>query len=91
MNIKGMRTVTAIAKLTSKHQLTLPAEIRRALGAEVGDHVLFHMDDKGSIRVQLSKQRSPQELFGILHREGQPYISLAEARKAIQDELAEQE
>ena len=62
MNIKGMGTLTAIAKLTSKHQLTLPAEIRRALVAEVGDHILFHMDDKGSIRVQLAKQRSPQEL-----------------------------
>lgn len=89
MTIEGMRIMTAIAKLTSKHQLTLPSEIRRALGAEVGDHVLFYTDETGAIRLQVAKRRSPQDLFGILHREGLPYISLSEARKAIEDELAE--
>jgi antitoxin PrlF len=36
-----MATVT---RLTSKHQTTIPAEVRRALGLEAGDRVEFSIE-----------------------------------------------
>jgi antitoxin PrlF len=44
-----MRTSTA--KVTSKGQITIPAEIRAALEVEAGDRVRFVVDD-GSVRVE---------------------------------------
>jgi len=35
--------VRSKAKLTSKHQLTLPVAVRRALGVGVGDEVVFEI------------------------------------------------
>ena len=34
----------AAAKLTSKGQLTVPKAVREALGLEVGDEVVFHVE-----------------------------------------------
>jgi antitoxin PrlF len=38
------------ARLTSKGQITVPREVRRALGVRAGDRLLFEGDEKG-IRV----------------------------------------
>jgi AbrB family looped-hinge helix DNA binding protein len=63
--------MTKRAKITSKGQITVPHEIRRALGVRAGDHLLF--EQKGSeIRVRALKVDSPFEKFrGI----GTPGIS----------------
>lgn len=46
------------AKVTSKGQLTIPKEVRRALGVREGDSLLFDVDeDGGEIRVRV--QRKP--------------------------------
>lgn len=50
------------AKLTSKGQITIPHEIRRALGVRAGDHLLF--EKKGSeFSVRALKVDSPFEKF----------------------------
>ena len=38
------------AKVTSKGQLTIPKEVRRALGIREGDSLIFDMDDGGEVR-----------------------------------------
>jgi antitoxin PrlF len=44
--------MTAVTRLTAKHQTTIPAEVRRALGLKAGDHVAFSVEGKA---VTLSK------------------------------------
>ncbi len=40
------------AKITSKGQLTVPAEIREQLGLKPGDHVEFYVGLRGEIRLR---------------------------------------
>ncbi len=46
------------ARITSKGQVTVPNEIRRALGVRPGDRLLFEKDGKG-VRVRPVRSRSP--------------------------------
>lgn len=45
------------AKITSKGQITVPIEVRRALGVRTGDRLIFEADAKG-IRVRPLRKRS---------------------------------
>ena len=46
------------AKITSKCQITIPLEVRRALGVRPGDRLLFESDEQG-IRVRPARTESP--------------------------------
>ncbi len=50
------------AKITSKGQITIPREIRRAMGVQPGDRVLFE-DEKEGIRVRPIRRASPFAKF----------------------------
>ena len=58
------------AKITSKGQITIPHEIRRALGVRPGDKILFESDDQG-VRVRPARIDSP---FGKYRGIGNPGI-----------------
>jgi AbrB family looped-hinge helix DNA binding protein len=45
------------AKVTSKGQVTIPVEVRRALGVQSGDKILFEHDESG-IRVSAVRGKS---------------------------------
>jgi antitoxin PrlF len=45
-----------VTRLTAKHQTTIPAEVRRALGLKAGDHVAFSVEGRA---VRLSKAEPP--------------------------------
>jgi len=47
------------AKITSKGQITVPHEIRRALGVGPGDKLLFEQKKSGEIRVVPIRHESP--------------------------------
>ena len=65
------------ARITSKGQITVPQEIRRALGVRPGDKLLFENDGDG-IRVRPIRTKSPFEKYrGI----GTPGV--ARGRKAV--------
>jgi AbrB family looped-hinge helix DNA binding protein len=65
------------ARITSKGQITVPHEIRLALGVRPGDKLLFEKDDSG-VRVQPVRTKSPFEKYrGI----GSPGIR--RGRKAV--------
>lgn len=58
------------AKITSKGQLTIPKEVRRALGVRKGDSLLFEVDD-GEARVRVVREPvSFAEYVGIWREEG---------------------
>lgn len=46
------------AKITSKGQITIPREVRRALGVQPGDRLLFESDARG-MRVRPARAESP--------------------------------
>lgn len=65
------------ARLTSKGQVTIPRDIRRALGVQTGDRLVFESDRRG-VRVRPAEKVSPFEKYrGI----GNPGIG--SGRKAI--------
>lgn len=57
------------AKLTSKGQITLPLEIRRLLGVQAGDRVLFESDRSG-VRVRPVRAASPFERYQSIGNPG---------------------
>lgn len=52
------------ARISKSGQVTIPAEIRKNLGVEPGDIVLWRMDDEGKVNVERVKY-SFEELRGI--------------------------
>lgn len=53
------------AKLTSKGQITIPKEVRRALGLHTGDRLAFRVRDNGTVVVEAEKV-SLQSLRGAV-------------------------
>ena len=53
------------AAMTSKGQITIPADIRRSLGLVAGERVVFTQLDDGST-VMRAKTRSLAEIKGLL-------------------------
>lgn len=50
--------------LTRKGQIQLPAKIRKAIGAEIGDTFLFELNNQKEIRVKLVKKIKLLDLAG---------------------------
>jgi AbrB family looped-hinge helix DNA binding protein len=51
------------ARLSSKGQLTVPAEVRRSLGLARGDDVVFEVVDEG---VLMRKAKAARDLIGVI-------------------------
>jgi antitoxin PrlF len=57
------------ATLTSKGQITIPADVRKAMGLAAGERVVFTVLDDGTT-IMRAKTRSILELKGLLKRQG---------------------
>lgn len=69
------------ATVTSKGQITLPKEVREALGVGTGDRVEFVETGKGVFEV-IAGSRDVRELKGMLGRPRRP-VSLEDMRRAV--------
>ncbi len=69
------------AKITSKGQITLPAELRVKLGLLPGSRVSFEEQSDGSFVIR-RKTRDVRELRGILQYDGPP-VTLEQMDEAI--------
>jgi AbrB family looped-hinge helix DNA binding protein len=65
------------ARITSKGQITVPHEIRRALGVLPGDKLLFERDG-ASVRIRPIRTKSPFEKY-----RGIGSIGIAPGKKAV--------
>jgi antitoxin PrlF len=59
------------ARITSKGQITVPLDIRRALGVRPGDSLLFETDESG-VRVRPMRHGSPFEKYRGIGNPGIP-------------------
>ena len=59
------------ARITSKGQITVPRDIRRALGVRTGDRLLFESDSSG-VRVRTVRTESPFEKYRGIGNPGTP-------------------
>jgi AbrB family looped-hinge helix DNA binding protein len=69
------------AVITSKGQITIPKEVREALGVETGDRVEFVESAKGVFEIVVAS-RDVRELKGLIGRPRKP-VSVEDMRKAV--------
>ena len=76
--------VTAI--VTSKGQITIPKEVRDSLGLHTGDRVEFVVQGReGAVMKPMT--RTVDEMFGRLHRPGQPALTVEDMDRAIAERM----
>jgi antitoxin PrlF len=61
-----------VSTITSKGQVTIPAEVRRHLGVTQGDKLSFVIEDDGSIEVKAPKYPDVASLAGAAGALDQP-------------------
>ena len=72
----------ATATVTSKGQITIPAQVRAALGVDAGDRIEFVEVEKGEFAI-MAATRSVQELKGLFQGKRSKPVSIAEMNAAI--------
>ena len=76
--------------MTSKGQVTIPAEVRRAMDVDAGDKVLFELRSDGLITVRRSRYSTAASLAGAAGSlSGRPAPSDEELKEAAGREAAE--
>ncbi len=58
------RTNLVLATITSKGQVTIPAEVRRHLGVGTGDKVAFILESEGGVRLAAARYPDVNSLRG---------------------------
>lgn len=76
----------SVATLTSKGQMTLPKDVRDDLNLKPGDRIDVIKED-GRYVLRPRNVRI-EDLYGILHRPGEPKMSAAEEDEAFAAALA---
>lgn len=71
------------ARVTSKGQLTIPAEVRRALGIRTGDSLVFEVEG-GEMRVRVARRPVSFADYAGMWREGEG-LSLEEVNEYVRD------
>jgi antitoxin PrlF len=78
-------TMELKAKVTSKGQLTIPKEVRRALGVREGDSLLFEVnEDDEQVRVRVERKPVSFADYEGAWREGKG-LSLAEVDEYMRE------
>lgn len=57
-----------ISTITSKGQVTIPAEVRRYLGVATNDKIAFVIDDQGTVRLRVPRYPTIASLKGAAGR-----------------------
>jgi AbrB family looped-hinge helix DNA binding protein len=55
-----------IARITTKGQVTIPAQVRKTLGLKEGDALFFEVTDQHEARIRVIKRQRLTELYGAL-------------------------
>jgi antitoxin PrlF len=72
----------AAATITSKGQITIPAQVRAAMGVDVGDRLEFVEVGKGEFNI-VAATRSVKELKGLFRGRRRKPVSIEEMNASI--------
>lgn len=72
----------ASATITSKGQITIPAQVREDLGLQAGDRVEFVRTEPRKYQI-IPATVSVQDLKGMLYKKGRKPVSIEEMNAAI--------
>lgn len=75
-------------QITGKGQIQLPAKIRQAIGANIGDELLFKLSVDGEISVELIKKRNLSDFAGSLPVK-MKFPGIEEEEKITKEKVAE--
>lgn len=76
--------------LTTKGQVTIPAQIREVLNARQGDKIKFSLSEDQQVTIQAVKKDSLLSLFGSMPPKGNvQQESWEEIRKSVKDQMGE--
>lgn len=78
-----------IARVTSKGQVTIPVQIRKALGIEGGDALIFEIDREDEARIRVIRSKRLTDLYGVLPAT-RPYSGKESIRAELGQRLGEQ-
>ncbi len=70
------------ATITSKGQITIPADIRRELGMKAGDRIDFVLNETTHRYEMRPTKGSIRDLYGIFHKPGR-HLTIEEMNRAI--------
>jgi AbrB family looped-hinge helix DNA binding protein len=74
------------ARVTSKGQITIPADVRRALKIDQGDDLTFEVTSDRSVQLKVLKRRRLSDLYGSLPAT-RSFPGKEEAREEVGREL----
>jgi AbrB family looped-hinge helix DNA binding protein len=72
----------SIARVTSKGQITIPADVRRALKIDQGDDLVFEVTSDRSVQLKVLKRRRLSDLYGALPAT-RPFPGKEEVREEV--------
>lgn len=72
----------AIAAMTSKGQITVPADIRKELGLKAGDRVDFRLNQRTKRYEFVPMTKSIKSLYGMFHVPGR-HFTIKQINEAI--------
>lgn len=76
-----------ISTITSKGQVTIPAEVRKYLGIETNDKVAFVIDDEGAVRLRVPRYPTIASLRGAAGKLKKPLSWQEIQQTAYEDRL----
>ena len=77
--------MTKVGKLTVKHQVTIPRDVRQALGLKAGDGVVFNLRDGEAVVAKHEPDPMDDEAFEAMLRETMPEWFSTEDDEAFGD------
>lgn len=77
-----------VARITTKGQVTIPAQIRRELAIQEGDTLVFEVIQPDEARVRVIKRKKLTELYGALPAT-RPYPGKAAIRNEVGENLGQ--
>ena len=74
-----------VATVSSKGQVVIPAEVRKHLGIERGDKLVFMLGEEGKVELKATKYPTVASLRGAAGKLAQP-LSWEEMRQIAQED-----